>query len=98
MDDDYDLEADIDSGTLIRIVKFLKRCKAPGPDNIHNEVLRQVTTTSLFQHLAKRFTPSIHTGYIPTVWKLAILRMLLKPDKLPSFTSSYLPISLMSPL
>ena len=40
MDDDHDVVADIDSDTLIRIVKFLKRGKAPGPDNIHNEVLR----------------------------------------------------------
>ena len=38
MDDDHDLVADIDSDTLIRIVKFLKRGKAPGPDNLHNEV------------------------------------------------------------
>ena len=39
MDDDHHLVADIDSDTLIRIVKFLKRGKAPGPDNIHNEDL-----------------------------------------------------------
>ena len=45
MDDDHDLAADIDSDTFIRIVKFLKRGKAPGPDNIHNEVLRLGTTT-----------------------------------------------------
>ena len=42
MDDDHDLVADIDSDTLIRIVKFLKRGKAPGPDNIYNEVLRRM--------------------------------------------------------
>ena len=96
MDDDHDLVADIDSYTLIRIVKFLKRGKAPGPDNIHNEVLRLGTTTSLFLHLARLFTSSIQIGYIPTAWKLAILRMLLKPDKLPSLTTSYRPISLMS--
>ena len=96
MDDDHDLVADIDSDTLIRIVKFLKRGKAPGPDNIHNEVLRLGTTTSLFHHLAWLFTSSIRIGYIPTAWKLATLRMLLKPDKLPSLTTSYRPISLMS--
>ena len=96
MDDDHDLVADIDSDTLIRIVKFLKRGKAPGPDNIHNEVLRLGTTTSLFHHLARLFTSSIQIGYIPTAWKLATLRMLLKPDKLPSLTTSYRPISLMS--
>ena len=40
MDDDHDLVTDIDSDTLIRTVKFLKRGKAPGLDNIHNEVPR----------------------------------------------------------
>ena len=39
MDGDHGLVADIDSDTLIRIVKLLKRGKAPAPDNIHNEVL-----------------------------------------------------------
>ena len=96
MDDDHDLVADIASDTIIRIVKFLKRGKAPGPDNIHNEVLRLGTTTLLFHHLARLFTSSIQIGYIPTAWKLATLRMLLKPDKLPSLTTSYRPISLMS--
>ena len=96
MDDDHDLVADIDSDTLIKIVKFLRRGKAPGPDNIHNEVLRLGTTTSLFHHLARLFTSSIQIGYIPTAWKLATLHMLLKPDKLPSLTTSYRPISLMS--
>ena len=96
MDDDHDLVADVDSDTLIKTVKFLKRGKAPGPDNIHNEVLRLGTTTSLFHHLARLFTSSIQIGYIPTAWKLATLRMLLKPDKLPSLTTSYKPISLLS--
>ena len=96
MDDDHDLVTNIDSDTLIRIVKFLKRGKAPGPDNIHNEVRRLGTTTSLFHHLGRLFTSSIQIGYIPTAWKLATLRMLLKPDKLPFLTTSYKPISLMS--
>ena len=50
MDDDHDLVADIDSETLIRIVKFVERGKVPGPDNIHNEAL---------------MSQSIPTGYIP---------------------------------
>ena len=96
MDDDHDLVANIDSDTLIKIVKFLKRGKAPGPNNIHNEVLRLGITTSLFHHLAWLFTSSIQIGYIPTAWKLATLCMLLKPDKLLSLTTSYRPIRLMS--
>ena len=93
---EHELVADVDAQTLIMLVKFLKRGKAPGPDTIHNEVLRLGTTTSLFHHLAKLFTSSIQLGYIPAAWKIAILRMLLKPDKLPSLTTSYRPSSLIS--
>ena len=96
MDNDHDPVADVDSDTLIKIVKFLKRSKAPGPDNIHNEVLRSGTTTSLFHYLARLFTSSIQIGHIPTAWKLATPCMLLKPDKLPFFTTSYRLISLLS--
>ena len=93
---EHELVADVDAPTLIKLVKFLKRGKAPGPDTIPSEVLRLGTTTSLFHHLAKLFTSSIQLGYIPTAWKIATLRMLLKPDKLPSLTTSYRPISLIS--
>ena len=54
------------------------------------------TTTSLFYYLAKLFTSSIQLGYISTAWKIATVRMLLKPDKLPSLTISYRPISVIS--
>ena len=67
---EHELVADVDAQTLIKLVKFLKRGKAPGPDTIHNEVLRLGTTTSLFHHLARLFTSSIQLGYIPTAWKL----------------------------
>ena len=93
---EHELVADVDAPTLIKLVKFLKRGKAPGPDTIHNEVLRLSTTTSLYHHLARLFTSSIQLGYIPAAWKLATPRMLLKPDKLPSLTASYRPINLIS--
>ena len=92
----HELVADVDTQTLIKLVKFLKRDKAPGADTIHNELLRLGTTTSLFHHLARLFTSSIQLCYIPTAWKLSTLHMLLKPDKLPSLTTSYRPISLIS--
>ena len=87
---------DVNPQSLIKLVTFLKKGKAPGPNSIHNEVLRLSTTTSLFHHLAKLFTSSIQLGYIPTTWKIATLCMLLKPDKLPSLTTSYRQISLIS--
>ena len=56
---EHELVADVDAQTLIKLVKFLKRGKAPGPNTIHNEVLKLGTTTSLFHYLAKLFTSSI---------------------------------------
>ena len=87
---------DVNAQSLIKLVMFLKRGKAPGPHTIHNEVLRLGTTTSLFHHLTKLFTSSIQLGYIPITWKIVTLGMLLKPDELPSLTTSYRPISLIS--
>ena len=93
---EYELVEEVGAQTLIKLVNFLKRGKAPGPDTIHNKVLRLGTTTSLFHNLGKLFTSSIKLGYIPTAWKIATLCMLLKPDKLPSLTTSYRSISLIS--
>ena len=81
---EHELVENVDPQTLTKLVKFLKRGKAPGPDTIHNEILRLGTTTSLFHHLTKLFTFSLQPGYIPT----ATLRMSLKPDKLPFLTTS----------
>ena len=93
---EHELVEDVDAQALIKLVKFLKRGKSPGADTIPNEVLRLDTTTSLFHHLARLFTSSILLDYIPTAWKIATLRMLLKPDKPPSVTTSYRPIGLIS--
>ena len=71
MENEHDLVEDVDPQSLIKLVKFLKRCKAPGPDTIHNEVLRLGTTISLFHRLATLFTSSKQLGCIPTAWKIA---------------------------
>ena len=63
---EHELVEDVDTQTLIKLVKFLKRCKDPGPNTIHNEVLKLGITTALFHHLAKLFTSSIKLGYIAT--------------------------------
>ena len=66
MGNEHELVKDVDAQSLIKLVRFLERGKAPGPDAIHSEVLKLGTTTSLFHHLAKRFNSSIQLGYIPT--------------------------------
>ena len=96
MGNEHELVEGFDPQSLIKVVEFLKRGKTSGPDTIHSEVLRLGNTTTLFHHLAKLFTSSLQTGYIPTAWKIATLCMLLKPDKLPSLTTSYKPINLIS--
>ena len=93
---EHELVVDVDAQTLIKLVKFPKRGKEPGLDTVHNGVFRLGTTTSLFHHLARLLTSSIQLGYIRATWKIAILHMLLKPDKLPSLTTSYRSISLIS--
>ena len=50
----------------------------------------------LATHLAELFTFSLRMGYIPTAWNLATLCMLIKPDNLPSLTTTCRPISLLS--
>ena len=96
-DDDSDLVADVDPDTLIRIVRTdLKNGKAPGIDNVYNIILKKTRGTGFYKVLARAFTISVKLGFIPYVWKVAILCMLIKPDKPPSQTDSYRPINLLS--
>ena len=96
-DDDSDLVADVDPDTLIRIVRHeLKNVKAPGIDNVYNDILKKAIGTGFYELLARAFTISLKLGFIPYVWKVAVFCMLIKPDKPPSQTTSYRPISLLS--
>ena len=96
-DDDSDLVADVDPDTLIRIVRTeLKNGKAPCIDNVYNIILKKAIGTGFYKVLARALTISLKLGFIPYVWKVAVLCMLIKPDKPPSRTTSYRPISLLS--
>ena len=96
-DGDSDVVADVDPDTLIRIVRHeLKNDKAPGIDSVYNDILKKAIGTGFYKLLAQAFTVSLKLGFIPYVWKVAVLCMLIKPDKPPSQTTSYRPISLLS--
>ena len=73
----------------------LKNGKAPGKDNVYNIILKKAIGTGFYKLLARAFTISLKLGFIPHVWKIAVLCMLIKPDKLSSQTTSYRPISLL---
>ena len=96
-DDNSDLVADVNPDTLIRMVRSeLKTGKAPGIDNVYNVILKKALGTRFYNILARAFTISLKLGFIPYVWKVADLCMLIKPDKPPLQTISYRPISLLS--
>ena len=96
-DDDSDLVADVNPDTLIRIVRTeVKNGKAPGIDNDYSIILKKAIGTGFYKVLARSFTISLKLGFVPYVWKVAVLCMLTKPDKPPSQTTSYRPISLLS--
>ena len=95
-DDDSDLVADVDPDSLIRIVRSELKVAVfhPGLDKVYNEILKKEVRTGFYTHLAQDL--SLKLGYIPYVWKTTVLCMLFKPDKRPSQTTSYRPISLLS--
>ena len=88
-DDDSDLVADVDPD-IVR--SEVKNGKASGIDNVRNVILKKAVGAGFCNILAQDFTISLKLGFIPYVWKIAVLCMLIKPDKLPSQTTSYRPI------
>ena len=88
------MTADVDPDTFIHTVRTeLKNCKAPGIDNVYNIILKKAIGTRFYKVLARAFTISLKLGFIPYLWKVAVLCMLIKLDKPPSQTTSYGPIS-----
>ena len=86
----------IQAPLFIRIVRYeLNNGKAPDIDNVYNGILKKAIGTGFYKLLARAFTRlSLKLGFIPYVWKVAVLCMRIKPDKPPSKTTSYRPISL----
>ena len=94
---DSESVADVDPETLIRIVRSeLKNGKAPGIDSVYNIILKKAIGTDFCKILARAYTILLKLSFIPHVWKVAVLCMLIKPDKPPSQTTSYWPISLLN--
>ena len=81
-DYDSDLVADVDPDTLIRIVRSeLKNGKAPGIDSVYNIILKKAIGVGFYKILDQAFIISLKLGFIPHAWKVAVLCMLIKPEK-----------------
>lgn len=71
------------------------RDKAMGLDLFHNRMLQNLSITNR-KFLLHFFNLSLQNGYVPEEWKCAIVTPILKPNKPPTKTESYRPISLTS--
>ena len=74
--------------------KRLKNNKAPGPDNIPNEVLKIVVETCP-DVLLNVFNDCLRQGVFPKAWKVQNLVLLRKGDKPLNESSSYRPLGLL---
>ena len=70
--------------------------KAPGPDGIHPEFLKEGLGPRGLQYLTSLIDASVYTGYVPRHWKHAYWIPILKPNKPAEESGSYRPISLTS--
>lgn len=75
-----------------KMVRKLKNRKAPGPDRIRNEELKNLPDIG-FQLLAQIVNFSLCNIIWPQRWKTADITPVLKPGKDPSLPTSYRPIS-----
>lgn len=73
----------------------LKNRKAPGPDGITNEIMKQLTHKAV-QSLTNIINASRKLGYFPSAWKVAKVIMIPKPGKDHSDPGNYRPISLLN--
>ena len=76
-------------------LKKLKTRKSPGPDGIHNEMLKHLGLTGKIIIL-KFINLTWTQGTLPSIWKIATVRPILKKGKPEEELSSYRPISLSS--
>ena len=73
-----------------------ERGRAPGPDDLHPEFLRDGLSALGRAFLLSLLDASIFAGHLPAAWKHAHWLPLLKPGKPAQDPTSFRPISLTS--
>ena len=70
-DDNRGVVVDVDTDTLIGMLRSeIKNGKAPGIDNVYNDILKKAIGTGFHKLLARAFTVSLKLGFIPHVWNV----------------------------
>ncbi len=84
---------------LLQVGKHLQIKKAPGPDQIPNEVIK-VIIPEISDHLVHIFNDSLSIGHYPSHFKKSIVVILRKQESARDYTNpkSYRPISLLNTL
>lgn len=77
------------------IIKFLKVKKAPGPDEISNNIIKAFPE-SLLKFLVRLFNSCLKIAYFPSQWKIGKIVAIPKPGKSNTIATNYRPISLLS--
>ena len=88
-------EKDFSLAELKAALKKCKQRKAPGPDNITNEMILHLSNQSLLVVL-DFINRTWRDGQLPKAWKKANIMPILKKDKPANQPQSYRPISLTS--
>ena len=95
-DDDAEDPASSVSPTCVgRELGRLKGGKAPGPDGISTDLLK-AAPFGLAVALAALFTGSLRTGFVPSRWRIAWVRLLPKAGRALTSASDFRPVSLTS--
>lgn len=80
---------------LNQTTKKLKNNGAPGPDGIHNKMIKEAST-KFKAIILNLFNATLFKKQLPQAWKIAKVTMIRKKDKDKHSPSSYRPISLTS--
>ncbi len=80
---------------VTKAIKILKNGKAPGNDNIHTEILKNMAPAAV-QWLQRFLSTCMTSSTIPSKWKIAKVIANLKPKKPANEPKSYRPISVLS--
>ena len=78
-------------------IKKLRSRGAPGQDAVTNLCLKRLTPKAI-PILTSIFNASLSLGYVPVIWKTAIVTMIPKPLKDHSDVANYRPLSLLNTL
>jgi hypothetical protein len=90
----YDRDNLTDPTEILTIIKSLPNNKAPGPDNIPNKVIKNLSKKSIVQ-LHYIINAIIQLQYFPQQWKIATIVPIPKPKKDLKNPNNYRPISLL---